>query len=225
MVELQVMRIPLVILALVCVAARGEGNAAFARYQVILDRMPFGKEPSPEALAAAAAQALPPRDPFTKNLKMCAVTRNLMTGKLQVGLTDAASKKNYFLGVGETEDGITVVEADYDGEKALLRKGDEEAWMGMNDAAAMVTVASAAPTKPVRGARPSVAPPAPTRQAVREVKIEAPRLTGEALEKHLQTYQMDLIRAGGEKGPPLPMELTPEMDAQLVAEGVLPPLE
>jgi hypothetical protein len=50
-----------------------------------------------------------------------------------------------------------------------------------------------------------------------------PTLTGEALQNHLEQYQMDLIRAGGEKGPPLPMELTPEMDDQLVKEGVLPP--
>ncbi len=45
------------------------------------------------------------------------------------------------------------------------------------------------------------------------------RLTGEALQKHLQEYQMELIRTGQ---PPLPIALTPEMDAQLVREGVLP---
>lgn len=234
-VELRVMRIPLVILALVCMAARGEGNADFARYQVILDRMPFGNEPSPEALAAAAAQAAPPRDPFTKNLKMCAVTRNLLSGKLQVGLTDVASKKNYFLGVGESEDGIEIVEADYEKEKALLRKNGEEAWLGMND----VSVVSAPKAPTTAMARPPsrmdrlVASASRTRsttnaetapRVLREERL-TPKLTGEALTKHLQSYQMDLIRAGGEKGPPLPMELTPEMDAQLVSEGVLPPLQ
>ena len=57
-----------------------------------------------------------------------------------------------------------------------------------------------------------------------QVPVEPPNmLKGEELTKHLEKYQMDLIRAGGEKGPPLPMELTPEMDAQLVSEGVLPP--
>jgi hypothetical protein len=34
---------------------------------------------------------------------------------------------------------------------------------------------------------------------------------------------MDLIRSRGEKGPPLPIPLTPEMDQQLVQEGVLAP--
>jgi hypothetical protein len=43
------------------------------------------------------------------------------------------------------------------------------------------------------------------------------------LERKLQEYQMDLIRQGK---TPLPMvPLTPEMDAQLVEEGVLPPQE
>lgn len=40
--------------------------------------------------------------------------------------------------------------------------------------------------------------------------------------KILQAYQMDLIRAKGKKGPPLPMMLSPKMDEQLVKEGVLP---
>jgi hypothetical protein len=39
----------------------------------------------------------------------------------------------------------------------------------------------------------------------------------------IQQYQMDVFRAIGMKGPPLPMVLTPEMDAQLVKEGLLPP--
>ena len=47
-----------------------------------------------------------------------------------------------------------------------------------------------------------------------------PKYTGEALEKHLKEYQMQVIREGL---PPLPIPLTPEMDNQLVSEGVLPP--
>jgi len=40
------------------------------------------------------------------------------------------------------------------------------------------------------------------------------------LRAHLERVQMDAIRNGL---PPLPLPLTPEMDAQLVKEGVLPP--
>jgi hypothetical protein len=216
-----------VIVGLVCLMAgmiaRGDD---FARYQVILNRMPFGVEPTPESLAAALAKPEPPRELFTRNLKMCAVTRNLLNGDVQVGLMDLSTKKNYFLRVGETEDGITVVEADYEGETALLRKDGDEERLGMSDAVAMTTVTSPAGASAARaGVAKSVPRGISPRQAVREVKVAPPKLTGEALEKHLQSYQMDLIRAGGEKGPPLPMELTPEMDEQLVNEGVLPPME
>ena len=217
-----------VIIGLVCLVAgmfaRGDD---FARYQVILNRMPFGVEPTPESLAAALAKPAPPRDLFTRTLKMCAVTRNLLNGDVQVGLMDLTTKKNYFLRVGETEDGITVVEADYDGETALLRKDGEEARLGMSDAVAMTTVmpSAGAPPAMMGGVAKPVSRGLSPRQAVREVKVEPPKLTGEALEKHLQSYQMDLIRAGGEKGPALPLELTPEMDEQLVKEGVLPPIQ
>ena len=200
----------------------------FERYEVILSRMPFGAEPA-LLPGGAAGQPVPPEESFAKNLKMCAVTRNFINGKPQVGLVDAASKKNYFLAVGEEQDGILVVEADYEGERARLRKGAEDVWIQMSDAKTMVTIAQAPPT----GARGAAWVPGGARSSpnarrgvvVRESKIEAPLLTGEALTKHLESYQMDLIRAGGEKGPPLPMELTPAMDAQLVKEGVLPPVE
>jgi hypothetical protein len=217
-----------VIIVMVCLAAGiSYAGEDFSRYQVILDRMPFGVEPTPESIAAANAKPLPPQELFTRNLKMCAVTRNLVNGDLQVGIIDAVTKKNYFLRVGESEDGIMVLQADYEGERALLKKNEQEVWLGMNDAVAMTTVSHGAP--PVQtgaGGRPSVTSAnVGRRQAVREVKLVPPKYTGEALTKHLENYQMELIRAGGEKGPPLPMELTPEMDKQLVAEGVLPPME
>jgi len=44
----------------------------------------------------------------------------------------------------------------------------------------------------------------------------------EELQEHLKQQQLDAIRTGK---PPLPIPLTPEMDRQLVEEGVLPPLE
>ena len=55
------------------------------------------------------------------------------------------------------------------------------------------------------------------------VEIPKPIYTGAELEKHLQEYQMEVIRGGNL--PPLPVQLTPENDAKLVAEGVLPPVD
>lgn len=198
----------------------------FDRYTVILSRMPFGDEAAAAAAAAAASAAAnasaAAAESFAKNLKMCAITKNHFNHKIQVGLLDSATKKSYFLYEGDSEDGIELKSADYEHEKALLRKGEEEVWMDMN--AATPTVATAARpaglvTPPSFGRRIDVPPPPRLRTEMK------PIFTGEALEKHLKDYQMELIRAGGQKGPPLPMELTPEMDDQLVKEGVLPPAE
>jgi hypothetical protein len=201
-----------------------QSSIPFDRYQVILARMPFGDEAAAAAAAAAAAQAATAQqqqaDSFTKTLKLCAITKNHFNKRIQVGLVDAATKKSYFLYQGDQEDGIELVSADYEGEKALLRKGAEEAWLDMNAAPVIVSAVAARPVGLVPGARVmrrgmATPPPEPLK----------PLYTGAALEEHLKNYQMELIRAKGEKGPPLPLELTPEMDEQLVKEGVLPPAE
>ena len=44
----------------------------------------------------------------------------------------------------------------------------------------------------------------------------------EELEKRLREYNLNLIRAKGGAGPPLPIPLTTDEDKQLVTEGVLP---
>lgn len=200
-------------------------SISYDRYAVIETRMPFGDESAAAALAAAAAVASQPVvESFTKVLKMCAITRNRFNGKVQVGIVNTLTKKNYFLYEGDTEDGMELVKADYESEKALVRKGAEEVWMDMT-----AIVASATPVvSPAPGggfARRAMAPPPAPAPAPGPAQPDKPRLTGEALKEHLKNYQMDLIRAGGKKGPPLPMALTPEMDAKLVEEGVLPSVE
>lgn len=49
-----------------------------------------------------------------------------------------------------------------------------------------------------------------------------PRYTGEALKKHLEDYNAEVQRRGL---PPLPIPLTPEEDAELVRQGILPPID
>lgn len=53
---------------------------------------------------------------------------------------------------------------------------------------------------------------------------EPEHLTEEKGKRLLGEYQMDLIRAKGAKGAPLPIPLTREQDDQLVSEGILPPV-
>ncbi|MFC1452782.1 hypothetical protein ACFLSJ_05495, partial [Verrucomicrobiota bacterium] len=135
----------------------------------------------------------------------------------------------------ESEDGIELVEADFVGEGALLRKDSEEYWIYMNGEGGEPGVASVAANP---GAEDKKAKPEPESRRLsykerlrlrrkeaqerRRQEAEKNTLTGKDLEEHLQAYQMDVIRQGG---VPLPIPLTPEMDDQLVAEGVLPPVE
>ncbi len=314
--------------------------------------MPFGDESAASTLAASAVMVnQPPEESFTKNLKMCAITRNQSNGKIQVGIVNMATRKNYFLHEGDSEDGLEIIQADFDNEKALLRHNAKEEWMDMTSATATtpaltfgphgmqimkpsqtiplaisttasdhsadqadISTDSSSPTTldaefqrilgqhqaeraisregseiasampaPVGGggfgwvnnssavssgakdqtatASPAalespaalalnqsmasalevaatIPPPDPTPiqvaampgfaagkndAPVMDSTPDAPQLTAAYLQKQLQDYQMVLIRSQGEQGPPLPIVLTPSMDAQLVSEGVLPP--
>ena len=61
-----------------------------------------------------------------------------------------------------------------------------------------------------------------TQQDSRGATNAATSIRQEEPVSRLRAYQMDLIRASGAKGPPLPIPVSPEIDAQHVKEGVLP---
>jgi len=198
----------------------------FDRYAIILDRRPFGDVPSDAELAAAAAPAVPSGPSFVDSLKMCAITDG--GGALRVGFLDMKTNppKTYFLFVGESEDGIEVVSADYDAETALLRKGEEERMLAMS----VATPAASSASEPkeritATGYRVTAGRVlSPGRQLRMEERkrrsLTLPALHGQVLEKHLREYNMTAIREGA---PPLPIQLTDAEDAELVSEGVLPP--
>jgi hypothetical protein len=194
----------------------------FERYQVILDRMPFG-DPPPAPVAPPPAPT-PPHLSFARTLRVTAMYET-DDGLVRVGLVDSNGNKSFILREdGAPFEGIELVSADYAEGEVVLRKGTEMAVLRMGEAAQSIS------EPPQRGARPRVATQASYEErrrartdALQQRALQPPReppLTGEALEQHLQEYQMEVIRQGL---PPLPIPLTPEMDAQLVAEGVLPP--
>ncbi len=115
----------------------------FSRYEVILARRPFGEAPA-ELDADIAASVQPVGPSFADRLQMCAITA--VGDSLRVGFIDSSSKppKSYYLFVGESEDGITVVSADYEAETALLRKGAEERQLAMGGGSTASGVSMAA---------------------------------------------------------------------------------
>ncbi|MDD4872886.1 MAG: hypothetical protein PHR77_20220, partial [Kiritimatiellae bacterium] len=102
----------------------------FSRYQGILDRKPFGEPPpDPSQVANAAASEA---ELFTKTLKMVAIRLD-QNGRIRVGfLNQAAGNKSYYMRVGEkSDDGIELIDADFELESALLKKDLQSGWIYM----------------------------------------------------------------------------------------------
>ena len=191
----------------------------FERYQVILDRRPFGALPAPEVNVPVA----PPADSFAKSLRLSMIIDVNDGESMKVGFIDTRSNRSYMLMPGESEDGIEVVSASWKDEEAILRQGSEMALIKI----ASGVVQDITPGRTIQGGAPQAAarPSWEERRRARSAPPPPepppqPKFTGEELTKHLQDYQLEVIRQGL---PPLPLPLTPEMDAKLVAEGILPP--
>ncbi len=208
---------------------------SFDRYEGILVRKPFGDLPPPVTPPAPP----PPKPPeIPKSYRLCSIVQE-DDGTLKVGLIDLRTQKAVVLSPGgPAENGLQVLEASYDKETATLQLGDEVQILELKSGTAtQVTPGQTAPAAPALAAPPTThmtpppQPPSPgmsyaerRRQRLLEQQeppaAPQPKYTGQALQKHLQDYQMEVIRQGL---PPLPIPLTPEQDSQLVKEGVLPP--
>ena len=111
-------------LMLLAVGAAGD----FARYAVILNRKPFGEEIQPPP--PPPIPPVPPGESVVNKVKMTAVVRD-EAGALRVGIVDLKSNRNYLMAVGESLEGMEIVEADYEKERARLRRGVEDYWVSM----------------------------------------------------------------------------------------------
>lgn len=223
----------------------------FSRYQVIIARQPFGEPPPPPDPVVLPPPGPPPEViAWFKNIKVVHISTE-GSKVSRVGFIDVPAKKNYLMKIGETEDDITVVTADYASESVTLRKNGVDQTISMKGEVSTpaapgapgvpgVMTASGRPGGPGAVALQPSGSRSPgerpmsyieRRRRMQEAADERLRRAAEAqskippeeMEKHLQTYNMDLIRAKGEQGPPLPIPLTEDNDNQLVAEGVLPP--
>lgn len=212
-------------LSLICfllIASSSWGSIpGFDHYRVILDRKPFGDPPPPPARPTPPQR--PPANPIARTIRLTAMMETL-DGDLRVGLHDQSQNQSFFLRVGETRHGIELVSASYAERRAVLYRDGETEVLTFETSGRDTSV-----DQPQRaGNRPT---PQSTYEDRRRARREAqeqrrrepppePVLTGEALQQHLQDYQMEVIRQGL---PPLPIPLTAEMDDQLVREGILPP--
>jgi hypothetical protein len=203
-------------------------------YQVILDRQLLGSNaPEPSEAVLTPPQTLPVPS-WANQYRMTMMTMDQQQGAVRVGLQNLQDQSAVLLIQGQNRHrDFTLITADYQkGTAQIAYRGASHLFTLADAASASVAVP---PVNNPRSTRPSSRPSAQPRTANRSSPRsqltgpdESPSLqirrfsSQEELQAHLMEQQMDAIRTGK---PPLPLPLTPEMDAQLVREGILPPRE
>lgn len=200
-------------------------SVSFDRYQVILDRKPFGDLSAP----VQPPPPPPPPNDIPKFFRLCSIVKE-DNGEIRVGILDTRTQKALSLMPGgPAEGGLQVNKASYEEETAELQFGSEIQLLNLK--AGTATPVGPGGAAAVTAAPPGGAPPMPSPpsyadrrrerllQTHEPVAAPQPKYTGQALQDHLQKYQMEVIRQGL---PPLPIPLTKDQDDQLVKEGILP---
>ncbi|NLF85799.1 MAG: hypothetical protein GX571_06805 [Lentisphaerae bacterium] len=137
----------------------------FSRYEIIIDRKPFGTPPpaaaAPAAVDNAAVQQAQEEQKLARQINMVAVNKT-PAGKTAVGFIDKSEKpeRNYYINVGETVNGFTVVEASYEDETATLRKDEVTITLKLGQGLVKGGAPAAQPAPaPAAGAAPARVPP------------------------------------------------------------------
>lgn len=145
-------------------------------YDIILSRKPFGDPPptpvgpvDPAAAAAdqAAAQQAKEEEKLAKQIHMVAVNKT-PAGNTAVGFIDKSEKpeRSYYINVGETVNGYTVVDASFEDETATLSKGEVTISLKLGEG--LIRAAAEPPPVAMRGGRgipPRAMPPVAVRTA------------------------------------------------------------
>lgn len=214
--------------------AWGDTEYSRERYDVIVDRAPFGVEDMDEVIvqqsaqeAAASAAAAKAAE---KELRLCFLLES-ESGEIRAGFENKAAKandpKSIMLMVGESFRGMKLLSIDLANSRATLDRAGTKVTFELaksTDSKASQQKPAPTPSRPRLGSGFRRTPPRQTPQKPEEPQLspEEQAQKREEVRENLRQYQMEVIRAGM---PPLPIPLTQEMDDQLVSEGVLPPSE
>lgn len=246
------MRLRTSLLSLLLLPAFGSAELADRQtYQPIIDAKPFGEmadETEPQSLTAAEEQRQ--KEEIAQKFRMCGIT-DTPDGERKIAFIDETkgAMASYLIGVGETQNGFTLLFADYDAATATLSKDGLTFTLGLgrgliDDAAAAeerpappAPAAAAAPA-PQRRTLPGAAAPAEApaegsfkarlikRRAAEKAEAAEERL---ALQRRVAEAEADRIQANRRVqierikqglAPTEPITLTPEEDAELEAAGV-----
>jgi len=211
------------LLAATLLAAGGWVQAAFEwpRYEVILHRSPFGRMPT------GPTESTPPVEvpALAAQYRLCTLYLGL-DGHMRAGVVQKNNHLSLILRLNEPINGLELLSLDYVGGTARFRRDQQEFSLKLDAAGAAPPITTPAATPPMPGNPASGRSSYAERrerllERIREAREQRTQPSNEALEQELQQQQMEVLRRGQ---PPLPVPITLEMDRQLVAEGVLPPL-
>jgi hypothetical protein len=207
------------------------------RYDVIVERSPFGADPL-SGTEVADKEAAATLKTLEKELRLCFLLED-QSGEVRAGFQNIKAKpgepKSIMLMAGESFRAMKLLEIDIENSTATLQYQGKPLTFELSKTTAANRPAAKKPEpakQPQRrfgGGFRRRTPPAEQEQAVLQPQPAVPQESPEEMarrreevRKNLEEYQMEIIRSGM---PPLPIPLTDEMDAQLVEEGVLPPVE
>lgn len=131
--------------------AQAVSTADFSRYQVVLDRKPFG-EVAP--INAPAAADLATAESFAKDYEMKAIIDD--GDKLQVCVLDKQNKKHIYLDIGREINGLQLISVNYDKEEAVLKIGTDTAIIKLHPDKDKVAVPAIARSTPFGAPQPSL---------------------------------------------------------------------
>ena len=200
------------------------------KYQIIIDRQPFGRESiSPEPSVSAIkseAEAIAAAKSAEKELRLCFIfetTKGLIRAGFQNKIVKAGEPKSIMLGVGDTFKGMKLVDVNIQESTATLDRNGVMIMFSLNKSAKN-TLGNSKTTSTRKfnsGFRSSNTNDKEIKKEVNvKLTVQQQEQRKQEIQESLRQYQMDVIRAGL---PPLPVPLTKQMDDQLVSEGVLPP--
>jgi len=112
-----------------------QASAGFERYEIILTRSPFGKEPPPEEVSAPVR----PNGEFAKQYRLSMLYEDAQ-GQLKAGLVSKVNNKSLLLQVGESGEGVRLVDVLLEEGVAVLSSGDQMARLlleGLGSSAAL----------------------------------------------------------------------------------------
>jgi hypothetical protein len=115
---------------------------SFDRYQIIMDRKPFGEPPPVQAAPPPPPVETPP---WAETYRLCSVYE-AEGKKVRVGLLEVKTNKAMILAIGEAQNGIELLSADVGEESATLTKDGQEVTMKLE--ASKAKPAAAAARKP-----------------------------------------------------------------------------